>query len=50
MAKINIIGLVPPTGKRYKEGYTITVQPPKEKPEAKGPPKKPAGKPKKRDK
>jgi hypothetical protein len=27
MAKINIIGLVPPTDKRYNEGYSIAVQP-----------------------
>ena len=27
MAKINIIGLVPPTDKRYKEGWSIAVQP-----------------------
>jgi hypothetical protein len=32
MAKINIIGLVPPTDKRYKEGYSIAVQPAPKKP------------------
>ena len=50
MAKIVIIGLVPPTDKRFKEGYSIAVQPPRQKPETKAPPKKPAGKPTKRAK
>jgi len=34
----------------FKEGFSIAVQPPKEKPEAKAPPKKPAGKPTEREK
>jgi len=39
MAKINIIGLVPPTDKRFKEGYSIAVQPPKKPAPAKPTPK-----------
>lgn len=43
MAKIIIIGLVPPTDKRFKEGWSIAVQP--QKPAEKKPaPKKPQGK------
>jgi len=49
MAKIIIVGLVPPTDKRFKEGYSIAVQPPRQKPEPNAPPKKPAGKPTKRE-
>jgi hypothetical protein len=33
MAKIIIIGLVPPTDKRFKEGYSIAVQPPPKNPQ-----------------
>ena len=48
MAKINIIGLVPPTDKRFKEDWSIAVQPQPKKPAPVKPvaptPKKPQGK------
>jgi hypothetical protein len=45
MAKVIHRGVAKPNDPIYKEGYTVAVQPPKQKPEAKAVPKKPAGKP-----